>query len=196
MKVLVVSPVPTDPQTAGNRARVLNLFTALQGLGHDVTFAYAPYEHSSDDCEAMGRRLSHRLCVLRTPGPPFQTQFARLKRKVKRALGLPSAHLWDVDEWFDDGLLPQMMSLQKIENFDCVVIEYVFLSKLASVFPKSVRTIIDTHDLFADRHKHYLKNGMKPVWFATTAAKEANALNRVDAVIAIQESEAAYLRSQ
>jgi polysaccharide biosynthesis protein PslH len=196
MKLLVVSPVPTDPQTAGNRARVLNLFTALESLGHDVTFAYVPYEHGNDDCEAMERRLHHRLCVLQTPGPPFQSQFARLKRKIKWVLGFPSAHLWNVDEWFDDGLLPQMMSLQNAENFDCVVIEYVFLSKLVSVFPKSVRTIIDTHDLFADRHKHYLENGMKPVWFATTAAEEVNALNRADAVIAIQEKEAAYLRSQ
>ena len=29
MKLLVISPVPTDPQTAGNRARVSNLIAIL-----------------------------------------------------------------------------------------------------------------------------------------------------------------------
>jgi hypothetical protein len=55
----MISPVPTDPLTAGNRARVLNLFTALEHVGHDVTFAYVPYEHA--DPKAMEKRLGHRF---------------------------------------------------------------------------------------------------------------------------------------
>ena len=56
MKVLIVSPVPTDPILAGNRARVLNLFVALEQLGHEVKFAYVHYEHGTD-YNAMERRL-------------------------------------------------------------------------------------------------------------------------------------------
>ena len=37
MKLLMVSPVPTDPSTAGNRARVTALLNLLTFLGHDVT---------------------------------------------------------------------------------------------------------------------------------------------------------------
>ena len=195
MKLLIISPVPTDPPTAGNRARVLNLFTALLHLGHDVTFAYVPYEHGSDDCDAMERRLRQRLCILQATPPPFPTRIGRMKRRIKRVLRLPSVHLWGVDEWFDDELLPQVKRLQSANNFEVVLIEYVFLSKLASAFPKSVRTVIDTHDLFGDRHKYYLKNKLHPTWFATTAREEIRALNRADAVIAIQDEEARYLRS-
>src|SRR5262249_20609679 len=121
-------------------------------------------------------------------------RLASLKRKIRGKLRLSSAHCWSVDEWFHDGLLPQVMSLQAAENFQTVLIEYVFLSKLASVFPKSVRTVIDIHDLFGNRHERYIKNQMRPTWFATTIKEEIHALRRADAVIAIQSEEARYLR--
>jgi polysaccharide biosynthesis protein PslH len=192
MKVLMISPVPTDSLTAGNRARVLNLFTAMEHLGHDVTFAYVPYEDA--DFKAMEKRLGHRLRILQAQRPPFESVVARVKRKMGRKLGLASAHLWGVDEWFDDGLIPQIVDLQNAESFETVLIEYVFLSKLASLFPQGVRTVIDTHDIFGDRHKHYSKNGLSPTWFATTPGEEIHALNRAHAVIAIQNEEAEYLR--
>jgi len=194
MKLLIVSPVPTDPPTAGNRTRIVNLLSALDTLGHDVIFAYAPYEHGSEDYTAMEKRLGNRLRVLQVRPHPFPSRFGNVKRKIYRALRRPEAHLWDVDEWFDDTLLQQLTNLQNENNFDVVLIEYVFLSKLASVFPKSVRTIIDTHDLFGDRHKHYLKNEMKPAWFATTKKREIRALKRANAIIAIQDEEAEYLK--
>jgi polysaccharide biosynthesis protein PslH len=196
MKLLLISPVPTDPLTAGNRARVLNIFRALEHLGHDVTFAYVPYEYGNVDYSAMRGRLQHRLRILETLRPPFPSGTAKLRRRLSRALRLSSAYLWDVDEWFYDGLVPQIMDLHEAENFETVLIEYVFLSKLACFFPKFVRTIIDTHDLFGNRHKHYLTNGLQPTWFATTEKEEINALNRANAVIAIQNEEAEYLRQQ
>jgi glycosyltransferase involved in cell wall biosynthesis len=192
MKVLIVSPVPTDPPVAGNRARVAALFAALVRLGHDVTFAYVPYEIA--DYHKMRQRLGDRLRILQTSAPPFESVAARLRRKVKRKFGFNSAHLWRVDEWFDESLLPQILRLQERECFEAVLIEYVYLSKLACGLPTSVRTIIDTHDLMGDRHKQYLTAGMQPTWFATKPAEEISALSRADAIIAIQEEEAEYLR--
>jgi polysaccharide biosynthesis protein PslH len=191
MKVLIVSPVPMDPLVAGNRARVATLFGALVRLGHDVTFAYAPYETA--DYEKMKVRLGDRLRVLRATPPPFPMFTGRLQRKINRALGLQSAHLWRVDEWFDENLTPQVRALQANESFEVVLIEYVFLSKLATHLPANVRTIIDTHDLMGDRHKVYLDAGMNPQWFATSRAEELSALNRANAVIAIQQEEAGRL---
>src|SRR5262249_6652660 len=149
MKVLTVSAIPTDPVVAGNRARIAALFTALVRLGHDVTFAYVPYWES--DYDKMTQRLGDRLRILQAGAPPFQSIAAKLQRKVKRRFRLQSADLWRVDEFFDKGLVPQLRRLQARESFDCVLIEYVYLSKIACVLPPAVRTIIDTHDLFADR---------------------------------------------
>ena len=86
MKLLMVSPVPTDPITAGNRARVSTLLTLLTRLGHDVTFAYVPYEPADHD--AMRNRLGERLRVLRSDAPPFPTFSGRVKRKLARSPAL------------------------------------------------------------------------------------------------------------
>jgi glycosyltransferase involved in cell wall biosynthesis len=188
----MISPVPTDPPTAGNRVRVFNLMTILEHLGHNVSFAYVPYETA--DYKAMEKRLGRRLHILRSERPPFPSIVGRTKRKIQRTLRLKSAHLWRVDEWFDDGLLSQVKHLHNSEHFDTVLITYVFLSKLAEVFQNSVRTIIDVQDIMGDRHKVYLKWGLQPTWFATTRKEEIRALNRADALIAIQEHEAQYLR--
>jgi glycosyltransferase involved in cell wall biosynthesis len=99
-----------------------------------------------------------------------------------------------VDEWFDQELLPQVEELHRREVFDTVLIEYVFLSKLTAVIPQRVRTVIDTHDVMGDRHRHYTNAGLQPTWFATRPQEEIRALNRADAVIAIQEEEAEHLR--
>jgi polysaccharide biosynthesis protein PslH len=194
MKVLIVSPSPTDPAVAGNRVRIAALFTALVRLGHDVTFAYVPYHDVPADYDKMAQRLGGRLRILHAGVPPFQSTAAKLQRKVKRRFRFKSAHSWRVDEWFDEGLVPQLRCLQARESFDCVLIEYVYLSKIASVLPPAVRTIIDTHDLFGDRHIRSLDAGSRPCGFATTVAEETSALNRADAVIAIQQEEAEYLR--
>jgi polysaccharide biosynthesis protein PslH len=131
MKLLMISPVPTDPATAGNRARVSNLMTILEHLGHDVSFAYVPYETA--DYKAMEKRLGSRLHILRSERPPFPSIAGRIKRKVQRTLRLKSPHLWRVDEWSDEGLLSQVEHLQNAEHFDSVLITYVFLSKLNDV---------------------------------------------------------------
>ena len=71
MKVLIVSPVPTDPPVAANRARVASMFTALVRLGHEVTFAYVPYDPA--DYDKMRDRLGDRLRILHATAPPFKT---------------------------------------------------------------------------------------------------------------------------
>jgi|SRR6516225_3647636 glycosyltransferase involved in cell wall biosynthesis len=194
MKVLLVSPIPTDPAVAGNRVRIGALFTALVRLGHDVTFGYVPYYDEPADYDKLTQRLGSQFRILHAAAPPFQSIAAKLQRKVKWKFRFKSAHSWRVDEWFDEGLVPQLRRLQARESFDCVLIEYVYLSKIASVLPPPVRTIIDTHDLFGDRHIRSLDAGSGPYGFATTVTEETSALNRADAVIAIQQEEADYLR--
>jgi polysaccharide biosynthesis protein PslH len=48
MKILVVSPTPTHPQNAGNRARIHNLLMTLKDLGNEIHLLYydREYNHS------------------------------------------------------------------------------------------------------------------------------------------------------
>ena len=119
MKVLIVSPIPTDPLVAGNRARIAALFRALVRLGHDVTFAYvplhdAPYDKTRQpnapaDYDKMTQRLGDRLRILHAAAPPFQNIVAKLQRKIKRRFRFKSALSWRVDDWFDEGLADFVM---------------------------------------------------------------------------------------
>jgi len=73
-----------------------------------------------------------------------------------------------------------------------VLVEYVFLSKALTFFGSDILKILDTHDVFGDRHRMYMANGMAPHWFYTTVAEEQKGLARADVVVAIQPGEAAY----
>jgi polysaccharide biosynthesis protein PslH len=157
-----------------------------------VTFAYVPYDPA--DYDKMRERFGNRLRILHAAAPPFKSFSSRLGGRIKREFGLKSGYLLRVDEWFDDGLLPQIQHLYEKQRFEAVLINYVYLSKLACGLPTSVRTIIDTHDLMGDRHKQYFTAGMQPTSFATKPAEEIRALNRVKAVIAIQQQEANYFK--
>ncbi|MHB1330957.1 MAG: glycosyltransferase [Sulfuriferula sp.] len=185
----MVSPVPTHPPIAGNRARILTLADGLTAAGHELHFAWAALEDG--DRTAMMEHFDGRFIELmyRTP-KTVNGVTARWRRGVLRRMRHASAHVWGVDDWYDSGLTNQLRGLQAQHKFEAVFVEYVFMSKALEIFPAEVVKIIDTHDCFADRHLHYLRAGKQPEWFATTQAGERKGLARADVVVAIQESEA------
>ncbi len=193
MKILIVSPTPTHPPDAGNRVRILALASTLKVLGHDVHIAYI--ETESADLDAMelwwGKKL-HRISYTRPAVNP-----GVLERQLKRLseyLDPTRRFCLRVDDWFDDGALDVLRVLDAEHQFDAVIVEYVFMSKSFEAFSLRALKIIDTHDIFTDRHKIYLANGQHPQWFSTSRKEEAKALSRADAVIAIQEKEQDFFR--
>ena len=192
MKILMISPVPTHPPIAGNRARILTLVDSLLGAGHTVHFAWAEME--GGDRIAMMKYFGDGFTELLYHAPK-PTLLARLRRRLQRRLGQASAYVWGGDDWYDPGLTPQLVALQAEHEFEVVCVEYVFISKALDAFPASVVKILDTHDRFADRHLHYLRAGKQPEWFSTTPEGERSGLARADVVLAIQDSEAALFAS-
>jgi glycosyltransferase involved in cell wall biosynthesis len=61
--------------------------------------------------------------------------------------------------------------------------------------PATVRKLIDTHDVFSDRFRLYRAHGQANEFFSTMRAEEGKALDRADAVLAIQEWDAEHFRS-
>jgi len=189
MKILMLSPVPTHPPIAGNRARILALADGLMAAGHELHFAWVALEDG--DRIAMMKHFDGRFTELKYQVPKTVNGVsARLRRSMLRRMGQASAHVWGVDDWYDQGLTAQIRALQAQHGFDGVFVEYVFMSRALEAFPAEVVKVIDTHDRFADRHLHYLRAGKQPEWFATTQADESKGLARADVVVAIQDSEA------
>jgi glycosyltransferase involved in cell wall biosynthesis len=79
-------------------------------------------------------------------------------------------------------------------RYDAVIVNYVFLSRAFEAFGPSTLKIIDTHDVFGDRHKRQQALGARPSWFFTTPCQEVKGLSRADVVVAIQHREADQFR--
>lgn len=189
-KILIVSPTPTHPQTAGNRARIHALIGGIQALGHEAHFLHIRKEPGDD--AAMRRCWGERYvsAPYRKPNPALP----RWRRKLGRRLGLGCAYTYDLDEWYDPGADAFIRRLADEIGFDVVIVEYVFFSKALLCFGASTLKVLDTHDVFTNRHRRYLEQNSSPMWYSTTAREEARGLNRADIVVAIQANEAQIFR--
>lgn len=188
-KILIISPTPTHPQTAGNRTRVDALLTSLRQLGHDVYFCHIRDEPGDEG--TMRRIWGDRFLSIpyRKPRSPG----LRWKRKIKSLFNREARYLYTIDEWYDPAVDRYISKFYSEHHFDTVIVEYIFFSRALRLFGENVLKIIDTHDVFSNRHRRYLERGNEPRWYSTTPAEEARGLSRADVVLAIQDKEREYL---
>jgi glycosyltransferase involved in cell wall biosynthesis len=99
-----------------------------------------------------------------------------------------------IDCRYNSALTGVLNDLYRVEKFDAMLVEYVFMSRALLGFPGSPG-VIDTHDVFSDRTKRLKKKQVKNTFFNTSSDQEGKGLNRADAVIAIQDEEADFFRS-
>ncbi|MEN0075613.1 MAG: glycosyltransferase [Paracraurococcus sp.] len=176
-RLLVVSPAPSHPSDQGNSARIHGLGAGLMARGVACDFLYYATEGCSPaqrDAMAGFWRALHLV-------PPVPTG----------AMRFPG--VWGLDDWCDASLVEHVAALQRQARYDAVLVNYVWMSRVLEAVPDAFR-IIDTHDLFGDRHLVALAAGIDPSWFFTTIAEEGRGLARADLVIGIQEEESEELR--
>jgi glycosyltransferase involved in cell wall biosynthesis len=184
-KILLISPTPTHPPTAGNRTRIDALLSGLKQCGHEVYFCHIQNERGDE--AAMKRRWGDKYIAVPYNRP--RSALARWKKWISALFDKAARYTYAIDDWYDPSIDAKVTSLHERLKFDVVVVEYVFFSKVLQLFGDDVLKIIDTHDVFTDRYKSYLKNGQVPRWFSTTRNGEAKGLNRADIVVAITDKE-------
>jgi polysaccharide biosynthesis protein PslH len=182
----VISPTPSHPQNSGSRARVYSLLTSIKKMGHDLYFLHI-------SAEADGNRELMQACWGdKFYSVPYSQSYDRpslimsLQRIIK---GIP--HL--IDDWYDSSLNKVLVSLSKKFQFDVVVVEYVFFSKALECFGQEILKIVDTIDVFSNRHERMIKQGLQPNWYSASHQEEARGLNRADVVIAISGEDQRFL---
>jgi glycosyltransferase involved in cell wall biosynthesis len=192
-KILVISPIPTHPQIAGNRTRIHRLLASLKEMGHHVHFLYVNTESDRVDQKQMVKCWGDTF---------YFVPYRRPKRSLKRYAGrLKFLHergftrIYPVDYAYDTSLDDFLHELTGRVAFDVVIVEYVFWTRALENFDPTVLKIVDTHDVFTRRHLMFLDAGQKVRWYSTTAKEETKALNRADIVIAIQQQEKQYFAS-
>jgi len=190
-RVLLVAPVPTHPSSTGASSRIRHMAEALRRLGHRVDFLYLQQPLRVDDT-GMRQYWGERLHVFRSLSPA--SFVGRARRKLYRLVGKTFHLNLPVDCYFDPEAARFLGQLGAEPGFDAVIASYVFYSKLLESL-NGPRTLIDTHDVFADRFRLYRQHGQANEFFSTSTAQEGKALARADAILAIQDSDAQHFRS-
>lgn len=175
--IIIVSPIPSHPQFQGNSARIFRLTQMYQLAGYKVHFVYFGMEGLTHQ-----QRLDMQNCwdyfyFVQPQGPAALPSFGGY---------------FDIDDWYDHRVSNTVEEICKRYKIDICLSNYVWFSKVLDVVPQSVQKIIDTHDVFGDRHLIAKEAGLEPVWFYTTKELEAYGLSRADLVFAIQDEEKDY----
>lgn len=185
-RVAFVSPVPVFPDFGGNRARILNMVSALQAENADVHFMLLPSRQMGEtDLAAHQRHFGKdHFHLLRRDGTGNSLYYSKralyaLGRAFKKLSKQNTTRLSSIDETFYADFKRQLAQLHDRLQFDAVVVQYVTFSRAFDAFGTSVLRVIDTHDMFATE---------------LPAAEEAKGLARADVVLAIQSEEARYFR--
>lgn len=97
---------------------------------------------------------------------------------------------YKIDEWCGDDLMEEIKKLNNIFNYDLVLVNYVFYSKIFENFNKNTKKILMTHDYFSYRNSRQKKIGINSgFYFSTTPNEEKKGLLRADKILALQNKE-------
>lgn len=181
MRILIFSSCPSYPAHAGNSARVVSVGERLKKLGHDIHFLY--FDHQSpmtpQEREGMiGQWDSFHYIPFHRNGRP--------DRK-----GQP----WQADDWFQSDIGLHVQSICAAIQPDVVICNYAFHSKIFEFVNKGAVKVIDTHDVFSDRHVMLDAAGLPRRFYFTSRASEALQLRRADLVLSIQQRETEFFES-
>lgn len=208
-RVLFISPTPTHFTNAGNRAHIKSLVSFFQENTYDVHFLYLAYEEY--DQQAMEKFHGSNLRIVgrdvlfsntKTPSYILWSLNKRWQKFIRKAQQLSGrisreqhAYNNEVDNYFSVFAGQVIKVIARKEKFDVVVCEYVSMSKSLTYFGKDTFKILDTHDVFTDRFRSYLQNGMKPSWISLFKDQEKKAVKRAHLILAVKDQDKQHFTS-
>lgn len=181
-RILVTSDVVTHPIHGGNQQCIMQYVQVLRRLGFEVFYLYLDLSEGRLDTSEMQNYWGDKYFQYATP--TWQIISQKIRRRIERQY-----YSDKVDVYYPHGLTTFVNKLHKKYHFDGLIVNYVWISKLAECnIPVKA---LYTHDVFADRNK---KLGKKDAWFSFRTDEEAKAIARFSIVLSIQEEESEWFR--
>jgi glycosyltransferase involved in cell wall biosynthesis len=207
-KILVISPIPSHPQSAGNRIRIYNLLNKFKQKGYNIHFLFCDLffedftSGKKPDLSKMKREWDKFFYF--NPHKFFLCKYNFLLGNVGKFLKMKIPFLFfllkpffpdknlnkilsdrynGLDSFFPEDLEKKLSSILKKEKYDIVLAEYVIMSKAFECVSKDTLKIIDTHDTFSDGTNQSMH---------LSVMEESKGLSRADIVLAIQKKEKKY----
>lgn len=196
-RIGIVSPACPYGHGGGHSARIRRLYEELS-IDHDVWYFFVHYRHgpaTSIDRKMLGDRLLEY--------PASLVRFRKIANLVAKYLRLrrsrpPDGKYRSVDCFAPVYLDRVTADYARKYKWDVVLVHYVLYTKAFKLLPDHVVKVIDSQDRFGDRFKN-LESGEVLPWpwsrANMTSKEEGKGLRRADAVLAIQQEEAAYFRT-
>lgn len=181
-KILVVSEVPTHPTNAGHRACILAYTNLLKEIGYEVFFLYSnnemlPKEYLNETKKFWG---DHFFCFKKSFLVfAMRFLFSKLFLLLKQDISILDTH-------YPFGLSSYVKSLHNKFHFDCVIVNYVWLSRLMVDTSIPIKAVF-THDVFSNRNQR-----TNSKWDSLSPSQEAKALKRCPNILSIQENESVF----
>jgi glycosyltransferase involved in cell wall biosynthesis len=194
LRVLGITPTPTHPTVAGNRARCRALLDRLESLGATIRLVHVG--HEAGDLTAMHAHWSGGAVGLPfSYPPPRHARWNKFARRCRDHLRLPVPDREDVDDWCDPANAAPLR--REVDEFrpHAVLMVYFWNSRLLDGLPSNVLRVLDAQDVFTDRNARMRAARIPMQWFSVPRHEEQRGLDRFDVVLAIQENEAAFYRS-
>ncbi len=180
-RVLIISPTPTHLEIGGNRSCILSYCEMLIKEGYELTYLWiANFDSKSEDFQAMEAYWGDRLYVYK------KTFVHRVVEALKRKLFFKRTGYYNLDDFYPFGVKGEIKKIKKAGEYDAVLINYVFMSKLFKFFTKE-KKVLFTHDAFSNKYQF-----TGSPWFSITPNSEQIALNRSDVILSIQEQESNF----
>lgn len=204
-KILVISPIPTHPQSNGGRSRIYFLLTRIKKMGYEIHFIYYNTEKFMEfpqkpnikemkkDWEKVYIVVFNFYTFIRLLdsyigrlGIFLNKNFPKIYiflKNIKKKLKLNSYS--ELDDLYNPQIDATIKLIKKKEKFDVVLTIYDFFSKALDNFNDSTLKVIDTIDAFTSDDSYSANKETRKF----TREQEAKAVNRADVVIAIQDEE-------
>jgi len=195
-KILIISPVLFYPPNEGNKARIFNFIKKLKLFNYEIHYFYTSPIFDNTELNEMGKYVKE-IYKIKFNKTTIINFFPKVKKYLLKKINMfyhKFKGYYKIDSMYNFEIHKEIKKNMMNQDFDYVLVEYVFLSKALESFDKSVIKIIDTHDIFSDRGELFKKNGYHHSWFHTNKKNESIGLNRADIIISIQNKENIFFR--
>lgn len=176
MKILWISPTLPFPISAGNRRHLNYLVSFFKQKKSEIDFLLYGWEKEAEKNIEILNGMFNKFINIPQPTTKKMTEF----------------DYWGIDDWISEDLMIKTSEIASQENYDLVIVEYVWLSKVFESFNKKEIKILDTHDVFSDRDFLFTSQKLDKSWFYTRRDQELKGLLRSDIILGITEEDCKF----
>ena len=191
-RVLFISDVPSHPIQGGNLQSMQAYVKILKELNFEVYFFFG-YDFNCPAFFVEGTKKYWGNNFLYYKQPLFIALIQFFIRKTDRFIQKATKkYEYKIKTHYLFGMNRVLKKTREKYQFDIIFVNYIWNTEACKIFPDT-KKILFTHDVFSSNF--YENRNRKQRIFSTSEIEEAQALNRCDVILSVQENESKYFKT-